>query len=105
MEDRRSVTQAELAGERATTPTSKSPGDWWAAPAAALLVVVCCAGPLLVGVLVASGAGGWLATHGFLLGAAAVMVVAAIHAVGDWIRVKRERSAPQVRDSRRSLRT
>ncbi len=93
MEDRLSVTQAELAGERATTPTSKSPGDWWAAPAAALLVVVCCAGPLLVGVLVASGAGGWLATHGLKLGAAAVLVVAAALALGAWIRVRRAEPA------------
>jgi len=63
--------------------------DWWAAPAAAGLVVVCCAGPLLLGALVASGAGSWLATHGFLLGGAAVMVVAAVLAVRAWMRVRR----------------
>src|SRR5260370_1346423 len=56
MEDTRTVTQADPANEHATTPTSQRSGGWWAAPAAALLVVVCCAGPLLLAVLVASGA-------------------------------------------------
>jgi hypothetical protein len=93
MEDRRSVTQANPAGERAATPTAQPPEGWWAATAAAMLVVVCCAGPLLLAVLVASGAGGWLAAHGFKLGAAAVLVVAAVLALGAWMRVRRDESA------------
>jgi len=39
--------------------------------------VVCCAGPLLLGVLAASGAGAWLAAHGYAIGAAALVAVAA----------------------------
>src|SRR5713101_3052349 len=43
---------------------------------------VWCAGPLLVGALIRSGVGGWLATHGFLLGGWAAFVVAAVLAGG-----------------------
>jgi len=89
MEDGRSVTRADSKVEHATPPTSPQSGGWWAAPAAAILVVVCCAGPLVLGALVASGAGGWLAAHGFVLGAVAVMVVTAALTVGAWIRVRR----------------
>ncbi len=76
-------------GEDAPPRISHPSNDWWAAPAAAILVVVCCAGPLVLGAMVASGAGGWLATHGFLLGGAVVMGVAAILAVRAWMRVRR----------------
>ncbi len=90
MEDRRSIAHADRADERPTGPTSQQfGGDRWAAPAAALLVVVCCAGPLLLAALVASGAAGWLATHGFLWGAATMMILAAVLAVGLWMRVRR----------------
>ncbi len=93
MEHTRTVTQADLANEHATTPTSQRSGGWWAAPAAALLVVVCCAGPLLLAALVASGAGGWLVAHGLKLGAAAVLVFAAALALGAWMRVRRDEPA------------
>jgi len=57
-----------------------SEGDGWlaalAAPALVLLAVVCCAGPLLLVALLATGAGAWLAAHGFLLGALALFVIA-----------------------------
>ena len=43
----------------------------------AMFVVVCCAGPLLIGALAAAGAGAWLATHGYAIGAAALLVMAA----------------------------
>jgi hypothetical protein len=49
-----------------------------AAPAVAILAVVCCAGPLLVAALAASGGGAWLAAHGYTLGAAALIVLAAL---------------------------
>ena len=93
IQDRQTVERADPAGKHAPTPTAQPSGGWWAAPAAALLVVVCCAGPLVLGVLVASGAGGWLATHGLKLGAAAVLVVAAALALGAWIRVRRAEPA------------
>jgi cytochrome c biogenesis protein CcdA len=44
----------------------------------AIIAVVCCAGPLLLGALAATGAGAWLATHGYTLGAAALIVLAAL---------------------------
>jgi len=89
MENMQTVKRADPAGEHATRPTSQPSGAWWAAPAASTLVVVCCAGPLLLAALVASGAGGWLATHGFQLGATSVMVVTGALAVGAWMRVRR----------------
>ena len=89
MQERRSIQQAEPAREHATRPTAQSLGGSWGAPTAALLVGVCCAGPLLVAALVASGAGGWLAAHGFLLAAATAVVVATVLAVGAWRRVRR----------------
>ncbi len=49
-----------------------------AAPAIMILVVVCCAGPLLLGVLAASGAGAWLVTHGYAIVGAAVLLVTGI---------------------------
>lgn len=48
-----------------------------AAPGLVLLAVVCCAGPLLVAALLATGAGAWLAAHGYLLGALALFDIAA----------------------------
>jgi len=73
---------AATTDEDAPPRAARSTKDWWAAPAAAMLVVACCAGPLLLGALIASGAGGWLATHGFLLGGWAAFVVAAVLAGG-----------------------
>jgi len=93
IEARQTVKRADPAGEHAATSTAQPSGGWWAAPVAAVLVVICCAGPLVLGVLVASGAGGWLATHGLKLGAAAVLVVAAALALGAWIRVRRAEPA------------
>jgi len=53
------------------------------------MVAVCCAGPLLLGALIASGAGGWLATHGFVVGGVAAVVIAAVLASRAWLRVRR----------------
>ncbi len=55
-----------------------------------ILLVVCCAGPLLLGVLAASGAGAWLVTHGYAIGGAAVLVVAGILAWRIRVRISRE---------------
>jgi hypothetical protein len=54
------------------------PASWLAAPAVAILAVVCCAGPLLLAAVAASGGGAWLAAHGYTLGAAALIVIAAL---------------------------
>lgn len=57
------------------TPT----GDGWVAalgaPAFVILALVCCGGPLLLAALLTTGAGVWLAVHGFALGAVALLVV------------------------------
>lgn len=62
------------------TPGQNTAGieGWLATPAIVILVVLCCAGPLLVGALAAAGAGAWLAAHGYAIGAAGLLVVAAI---------------------------
>lgn len=51
---------------------------WLTGTLIALFVVVCCAGPLLIGALAAAGAGAWLATHGYAIGGAALLLVAAV---------------------------
>ena len=51
---------------------------WLATPAIAILVVVCCAGPLLLASLAATGTGAWLAAHGYPIGGAALLVLAAL---------------------------
>jgi hypothetical protein len=58
----------------------RAPGlkGWLATPVIAIIAVVCCAGPLLLGALAATGAGAWLAAHGYTLGAAALIVLAAL---------------------------
>ncbi len=61
-----------------------------ATPAVVIPLVVCCAGPLLLGVLAASGAGAWLVTHGYAIGGAAVLVVAGIFAWRIRVRINRE---------------
>ena len=61
-----------------------------ATPAIVILLVVCCAGPLLLGVVAASGAGAWLVTHGYAIGGAAVLVVAGILAWRIRGRISRE---------------
>ncbi len=61
-----------------------------ATPGIVILLVVCCAGPLLLGVLAASGAGAWLVTHGYAIGGAAVLVVAGILAWRIRVRVSRK---------------
>ena len=62
---------------------------WLATPAIVILVVVCCAGPLLIGALAAAGAGAWLAAHGYAIGAAALLVVAAVLAWRIRVRLSR----------------
>jgi hypothetical protein len=42
------------------------------------LALVCCGGPLLAAALVATGAGAWFAAHGVLLGAVALLALAAL---------------------------
>jgi hypothetical protein len=49
-----------------------------ATPVIAILAIVCCAGPLLLGALAATGTGAWLATHGYSLGAAALVALTAL---------------------------
>jgi len=75
-------------GHQAAEPTPPTSDTRWAVPAAALLVATCCTGPLLLGALVATGAGAWLANHGFLLGAPALVAVAATLLVSAWVRVR-----------------
>lgn len=69
--------------QRASDPTTADPqrqrqGEGWlAGPLIAIVAVVCCAGPLLLVVIAASGAGAWLASNGYAIGAAALLVIAA----------------------------
>lgn len=86
MQDRRPVEPADRSSYDLSDPPAPrtsgdhhpSPAGWLAAPAIAILAVVCCAGPLLLAALVASGGGAWLAAHGYTLGAAALIVLAAL---------------------------
>lgn len=84
MESRRTEARVEPAETSASTapaaPRDKTIGveSWLATPAIVLLVVACCAGPLLIGALAAAGASAWLAAHGYAIGAAALLVVAAV---------------------------
>lgn len=55
---------------------------------ALVVPLVCCGVPLLLAVLVATGAGAWLAVNGLVLGSAAALVVAAV-ALGFWIQQRR----------------
>jgi hypothetical protein len=71
--------------EKSTSEASSQPGHGGdgrlgalAAPGLVLLGVVCCAGPFLVASLLATGAGAWLAGHGYLLGAVALFVIAVV---------------------------
>jgi len=54
---------------------SREADGWLTGTLIAIFVVVCCAGPLLIGALAAAGAGAWLATHGYAIGATALLVV------------------------------
>jgi hypothetical protein len=56
----------------------------------AILAVVCCAGPVLVAALLATGAGAWLAAHGYTVGAAALLMVVAVLAWRIRVRMSRE---------------
>ena len=51
---------------------------WLATPAVAILAVVCCTGPLLLGALAATGGGAWLGAHGYIIGAAGLIAMAAL---------------------------
>lgn len=80
--ERRDSTR-QTAPERA--PSQVEPGqggEGWlaalAAPVFIFLALLCCGGPLLVGTLVATGAGAWLAAHGYLLDALALLVLATL---------------------------
>src|SRR5260370_2828204 len=85
--------EKDLAGER--TPASyrdqsRRVDSWLAGPVIAIVAVVCCAGPLLLGVLAASGAGAWLAADGYATAAAALVAVAAFLAWRIRGRISRE---------------
>lgn len=95
MENRRTAAQAEPAERRASPTHDVPPSDaaglesWLATPAIVILVVACCAAPLLIGALVATGAVAWLAAHGYAIGAAALLVVAAVLAWRIRVRLSR----------------
>ena len=96
MESRRNDGRAETpesigALARAKAPDVRSGLEGrLATPGIVTLLVVCCAGPLLLGVLAASGAGAWLVTHGYAIGGAGVLVVAGILAWRIRVRVSRK---------------
>ncbi len=83
MESDRTTAQAEPTESGVSTAPVPHPSDEAtlarrpATPAILILVVVCCAAPLLIGALAAAGAGAWLAGHGYAIGGAALLVVAA----------------------------
>jgi hypothetical protein len=62
------------------TPGDRSLGwdGWLTAPLVAILAVVCCAGPVLLAALLTTGAGTWLAAHGYTFGAWALIAAGAI---------------------------
>lgn len=70
----------------------RAPGlkGWLATPVIVILAVICCAGPLLLGALATTGAGAWLAAHGYTLGAAALIMLAAFFAW--WIGARMNRA-------------
>jgi hypothetical protein len=80
--DRRDST-AQAAPEREPSQSERARGgEGWpallAAPVFLFLALLCCGGPLLAGALVATGAGAWLAGHGYLLGALLLLILAAV---------------------------
>ena len=89
MEPRRGVELPYPPDDRLGASASPTSDSWWAAPAVAILIVVCCAGPLFLGGLVTTGAGGWLAAHGFVMGGSALVLLAPLLAFWAWARVKR----------------
>lgn len=97
MESRKAAQPAEsaehdLASGRAHASSrdhSREVDGWLAGPVIASVAVVCCAGPLLLGVLAASGGGAWLAAHGYAIGGAALLVVAAVLAWRIRVRLSR----------------
>ena len=79
MESRKAATTADPDRTPASSRDHSREADGWlTGTLIAMFVVVCCAGPLLIGALAAAGAGAWLATHGYAIGAAALLVVAAV---------------------------
>jgi len=85
--------ESSLSADHApTTPHDRAHGlgGWLATPVIAIIAVVCCAGPLLLGALAATGAGAWLAAHGYTLGTAVLVVLAALLAWRISARTSRE---------------
>ena len=79
MESRKAAPAADSDRTRVSSRDhSREAHGWLTGTLIAMFVVVCCAGPLLIGALAAAGAGAWLATHGYAIGAAALLVVAAV---------------------------
>lgn len=74
-EDRRD-SQERVAEPQPREDAPLGPLAWLGAPVVAVLMVFCCAGPLLVGALPVTGAGAWLGAHGYILGAAALILLA-----------------------------
>lgn len=95
MESDRTTARAELTESIVSTAPAAPRDDkaglegWLATPVIVILVLVCCAGPLLIGALAAAGAGAWLAGHGYTVGAAALLVVAAFLAWRIRVRLSR----------------
>lgn len=76
------MAQTRSPGQPSSPRTPERRENGWltvlAAPGLILLAIVCCAGPLLLAALLATGAGAWLAANGYLIGAVALFVIAAV---------------------------
>ncbi|GAC1476385.1 MAG: hypothetical protein PVS3B2_20630 [Candidatus Dormibacteraceae bacterium] len=98
MESQRTVAPADppegsvSADQAPPSAPVRAPGlkGWLATPVIAIIAVACCAGPLILGALAATGVGAWLAAHGYTLGAAALVVLAALLALWISARMRRE---------------
>ncbi len=55
--------------ERGAPARATGSQGWWASATLVVLPVLCCGLPLLVAALVATGAGTWLAAHGYMVAA------------------------------------
>jgi hypothetical protein len=99
MESQRTVAPADppessvSADQAPARPNDRSRGHegWLATPVIAIIAVVCCAGPLLLAAMAATGAGAWLAARGYTIGAAALVVLAALIVWLIRVRLRQER--------------
>lgn len=81
MESGKATTSTDPDRALARAGSDREAGGWLGGTLIAIFVVVCCAGPLLIGAFLATGGAAWLAAHGYELGAAALLVVAAAFAL------------------------